>query len=111
MSDVEVKPATQDVYNTVRKLSSPNNKYNWDTRSFAMQMMFREKNLEHVIKGGFREGFNAMSNVLPDTSIKADNRLVSLIIASRLHKENFVTIVRCQYSLKGMWRALYAAQW
>lgn len=68
--------------------------------------MLRGKNLEYVVEGGFKEGFNGSSNVLPDTIIKAENRLVSSIITSRVHEDNFLTIVPHQDSAKRMWRAL-----
>lgn len=108
MSDTDVKPST-DHYSTIRKLSSPNDESNWDTWSFAMRMMLRGRNLEYVIEGGFKEGYNGSSTVLPDVTMKSDNRLVSSIIASRVHEENFATIAPCQYSARRMWRALSAA--
>lgn len=109
MSDVEVKPSTLDVYITIRRLSSPNDESNWDNWQFAMRMMLRGKNLEYVIEGGFKEGYNNSSNVLPDATAKADNRQVSSIIASRVHEENYATISPCQDSARRMCRALESA--
>lgn len=108
MSDTEAKPST-DVFSSIRKLSSPNDESNWDTWSFAMRMMLRGKNLEYVVEGGYKEGYNSTTAILSETSTKADNRLVSSIIASRVHEENFVTISPCQDSARQMWRALSAA--
>lgn len=108
MSDTKVKPST-NVYSSIRQLSSPNDEPNWDTWSFAMRMMLRGKNLEYVIEGGFKEGYNTTTAVRSNASTKADNWLVSLIIASRVHEENFVTITPCQDSARRMWRALSAA--
>lgn len=109
MSDTDVKPTSNEVYSTIRKLSSPNDESNWDTWSFAMKMMLRGKNLEYVIEGGYKEGFDGSSNVLSDSIIKSDNRFVSSIIASRVHEENFATIMPCQDSAKRMWKALSSA--
>lgn len=72
-------------------------------------MMLRGKNLEYVVEGGFKEGYNSTTNVLSDAETKADNRLVSSIITSRVHEENYVIIMPCQDSAKRMWRALAAA--
>lgn len=73
MSDFEVKPPTSDLYSTIRKLSSPNDKSNWDTWAFAMKMILRGKNLEYVVEGGHKEGFNGTTNVLSDAAAKTDN--------------------------------------
>lgn len=108
MSDAELKSSPRDVYSTIRKLSSPNDDSNWDNWSFAMRMMLRGKNLEYVVEGGFKEGFNGTTRVLPEETVNADNRLVSSIITSRVHEENYVTIVPCQDSARRMWRALTA---
>lgn len=107
MSDTDVKTST-DSYSTIRKLSSPNEESNWDTWSFAMSMTLRGKNLEYVIEGGYKECYNGTTTVIPDAVSRADNRLVSSIIASRVHEENFVTISPCQDSARRMWRALSA---
>lgn len=109
MSDVEVKPTSLDVYSTIRRLTSPNKESNWDNWSFAMRMMLRGKNLEYVIEGGFKEGYNGINAVLPDATVKSDNQLVSSIIASRVHEDNYVTITPCQDSARRMWRALEGA--
>lgn len=106
MSDSESKPSTHDAYSSIRKLSSPNEDSNWDTWAFAMRMMLRGKNLEYVIEGGFKEGFNGTTAILPDSTARADNRLVASILTSRGHEENFVVIVPHQDSAKRMWRAL-----
>lgn len=71
--------------------------------------MLRGKNLEYVVEGGFKEGYNGSSNLLPEATLKADNRLVSSIITSRVHEENFVTISPHQDSARRMWRALSAS--
>lgn len=106
MSNVDTKPSSLDVYSTIRRLSSLNDESNWDNWSFAMQMMLRGKNLEYVIEGGYKEGFNGSSVVLLESLAKADNQLVSSIIASRVHEENYATISPCQDSARRMWRAL-----
>lgn len=82
MSDGEVKPTTSDLYSTIRKLSSPNDESNWDTWAFAMQMMLRGKNLEYVVEGGHKEGFNGTTNILSEAETKKDNQLVLSIITS-----------------------------
>lgn len=109
MSDAEVKPTTLDPYNGIRKLSSPNDESNWDTWSFAMRMMLRGKNLEYVIEGGYKEGYNGTTAILPDAASRTDNRLVSSIITSRVDEDNFTVIEPCQDSAKRMWRALSSA--
>lgn len=109
MSDTDVKPSSHDVYSTIRKLSSPNDESNWDTWSFAMRMMLRGKNLEYVIEGGYKEGYNGIDNVLPPTATNSDNRVVSSVIASRVHEDNYSIISPCQDSAKRMWRALQSA--
>lgn len=70
--------------------------------------MLRGKNLEYVIEGGFKEGYNISTKILPESSVEADNRLVSSIITSRVHEDNFIVIVPCQDSAREMWRALSA---
>lgn len=72
-------------------------------------MILRGKNLEYVIEGGFKEGFNSSSAILPDSTVKSDNLLVSSIIASRVHEDNYVTISPHQDSARRMWRALEGA--
>lgn len=109
MSDVEPKPSSNELYSTIRKLSSPNEDSNYDTWSFAMLMMLRGKNLEYVVEGGHKEGYNGTTNIISDAMTKADNRMVSSIITSRVHEDNFISIVPCQDSAKRMWRALSAA--
>lgn len=109
MSDSDVKPSSQEVYITISKLSSPNEEFNWDTWAFAMCMMLRGKNLKYGVEGGFKEGYNGNTNVIPKATSKADNRLVSSIITSRVHEENFVMILPHQDRARRMWRALSAS--
>lgn len=109
MSDSDTKPLSQDTYSTIRKLTSPNEESNWDNWSFAMRMILRGKNLEYLVEGGFKEGFNASTAILSDATARTDNRLVSSIIASRVHEDNYVTISPCQDSARRMWRALAAS--
>lgn len=109
MLEVDVKPTSLEVYRTICRLLSPNEESDWDTWAFAMRMMLRGKNLEYVIEGGFKEGYNTSSDILPEATVKSDNRLVSSISASRVHEENFVTISPCQDSARSMWRALEGA--
>lgn len=73
MSDSELKTSPHDVYSTIRKLSSPNEESNWDNWSFAMRMMLQGKNLEYVVEGGFKEGYNGSNLQLSEESIRADN--------------------------------------
>ena len=68
MSDSELKSSPHDVYSTIRRLASPNEESNWDNWSFAMRMMLRGKNLEYVIEGGYKEGYNSTTTVLPGYS-------------------------------------------
>lgn len=109
MSDTDVKPSSNDVYSTIRKLSSPNDESNWDNWSFAMKMILRGKNLEYVIEGGYKEGYNGTDNILSPTTVNSDNRAVSSVIASRVHEDNYSIISPCQESAKRMWRALQSA--
>lgn len=106
MSDVKLKPSSTKLYTTIRKLSLPNEHSNWDTWSFVMLMMLRGKNLEYVVEGGHKEGYNSTINLLPDAAVRADNHMVSSIITSQIHKDNFVAIVSCQDSARRMWQAL-----
>lgn len=108
MSDSKLKPSTNNVYSTIKKLFSPNNEANWDNWLFAMRMMLQGRNLEYVVEGGYEEGFNTATAILPDATVRADNHLVSSIITTRVHEENFVTIAPCQDSARRMWRALSA---
>lgn len=109
MSDTDVKPSSNDVYSTIRKLSSPNEESNWDTWSFAMRMILQGKNLDYVIDGGYKEGYNGTDKVLSPAMVNSDNRVVSSVIASRVHEENYSTISPFQESAKKMWRGLQSA--
>lgn len=109
MSDSDVKSQSHNTHNSIRKLNSPNEELNWDNWSFAMRMILRGKNLEYVVEGGFKEGFNGTSTVLTDAVSRADNRLVSSIITSRVHEDNYVTIAPFQDSARRMRRALAAS--
>lgn len=82
MSNTKLEPSSQDTYSTIRKLSSPNDDSNWDNWAFAMTMMLRGKNLDYVIEGGYKEGFNGTTLVIPDATLRADNQLFSSIITS-----------------------------
>lgn len=75
-----------NVHSTIWKLSSPDEMSNCDNWSFAVRMMRRVKNLEYVIEGRFKEGFNGATTVLPEAILKANNRLVSLIITCCVHE-------------------------
>lgn len=72
-------------------------------------MILRGKNLEYVVEGGYKKGFTGTTTVLPEAVIRADNRLVSSIITSHVHEDNYVTISPYQHSACHMWKALSSA--
>lgn len=76
-----------------------------------MKMMLCGNKLEYVIKGGYKEGFNSTTNLLPEATAKSDKWLVPSIITSRVHEDNFVPIVPHQDRAKRMWQALSSSHW
>lgn len=64
---------------------------------------------EYVVEGGFKEGYNGTTAVLPEATSKSDTQLVSSIITIKVDEDNFTIIKPCQDSAKRMWRALLSA--
>lgn len=109
MSETKKTPSTHDEYSSIWKLSSPNDKSNWDTWAFALGMMLRGKDLDYTTEGTVKDGCDTEENKLLEVDGCRDNRLVCFIIASRFHEENYPIIQPVSNNARRMYLALRSA--